>query len=315
MTIEGEERKVIPGMVNVIPPNNKHSGKAILSYILSILAAIIASVVCFYAFENSIPDAWKISGMLVGVYTGGTPNMSAIGMAFDTPQEVYILLNSSDVVLGSIYFIFIITFLKKLLGLFLPEYKYTLTRKSEDTQESLKKISRKQLVFNVIIVLLLGSIILGLAAWISITIKGEIADLWLILVLTTLGIGASFIKRIQKIKGSYETAFYLLLIFSLAIGALANVNELLSKSSELFLYTTFVMFGAILLHFLLAAIFRIDRDTVIITSTAAIYGPAFIGPVANAIKNRDMIVPGITMGLLGYAIGNYIGIGIAMLLR
>ena len=53
----------------------------------------------------------------------------------------------------------------------------------------------------------------------------------------------------------------------------------------------------------------------IITSTAAIYGPAFIGPVANAIKNRDMIVPGITMGLLGYAIGNYIGIGIAMLLR
>ena len=75
------------------------------------------------------------------------------------------------------------------------------------------------------------------------------------------------------------------------------------------------MFGAILLHFFLAAIFRIDRDTVIITSTAAIYGPAFIGPVANAIKNKEMIVPGITMGLLGYAIGNYIGIGIAMLLK
>jgi uncharacterized membrane protein len=75
------------------------------------------------------------------------------------------------------------------------------------------------------------------------------------------------------------------------------------------------MFGAIILHFLLATIFRIDRDTVIITSTAAIYGPAFIGPVANAIKNKEMIVPGITMGLLGYAIGNYIGIGIGMLLK
>ena len=75
------------------------------------------------------------------------------------------------------------------------------------------------------------------------------------------------------------------------------------------------MFTSIILHFILASIFRIDRDTVIITSTAAIYGPAFIGPVANAIKNKEVIVTGITMGLLGYAIGNYIGIGIGMLLR
>jgi uncharacterized membrane protein len=75
------------------------------------------------------------------------------------------------------------------------------------------------------------------------------------------------------------------------------------------------MLGSILLHFILAAIFRIDRDTVIITSTAAIYGPAFIGPVANAIKNRDIIGLGITIGLLGYAIGTYLGMGMAFLLK
>ena len=293
----------------------KHSGKSILSYILSIAAVIISSIVCFYLYRDSVPEAWRISAMLVGVYTGGTPNMVAIGMAFDAPQEVFILLNSSDVVLGSIYFIFIITFIKRLLGFFLPDFKISKEINDKKIQDSTKKIPRIQLAFNVIIVLLLGVLILGLAAGISISIKGEIADHWVILVLTTLGIGASFIKRIQKIKGSYETAFYLLLIFSLSIGALADIKELLNKSSDLFLYTTFVMFGAILIHFLLAAVFRIDRDTVIITSTAAIYGPAFIGPVANAIKNRDVIVPGITMGLLGYAIGNYIGIGIAMLLK
>jgi uncharacterized membrane protein len=293
----------------------KHPGKSILSYILSVAAAVVSSVICFHIYKNSIPEAWKISGMLIGVYTGGTPNMSAIGMAFETPQEVYILLNSSDVILGSIYFICIITFMKKFLGLFLPDFQFTINKKDEVKRESKKKVSKKQLVINIIIVLLLGVIILGLAVWISKTIKGEIALPWVILVLTTLGIAVSFIKRIQQMEGSYETAFYLLLIFSFSIGALADVNELLDKSTNLFAYTAQVMFGAILVHFLLAAIFRIDRDTVIITSTAAIYGPAFIGPVANAIKNKDMIVPGITMGLLGYAIGNYIGIGIAILLK
>ncbi len=292
-----------------------HAGKSILSYILSVFSVVVSAIFFYYVYRNSIPEAWRISGMLIGVYTGGTPNMSAIGMAFDTPKEVYVLLNSTDVVLGSIYFIFIITFVKKLLGLFLPDYKSKATEKSSLKIESKNKISKRQLALNIIIVLLLGVIILGLAAWISTLIKGEIEELWVILVLTTLGITVSFIKKIQKLKGSYETAFYLLLIFSLSIGAMADVKELLSKSSDLFVYTTFVMFTSIILHFLLASIFRIDRDTVIITSTAAIYGPAFIGPVANAIKNKEVIVTGITMGLLGYAIGNYIGIGVAMLLR
>jgi uncharacterized membrane protein len=293
----------------------KHAGKSILSYILSVFAIVVSAVFFYYIYRDSIPEAWRISGMLIGVYTGGTPNMSAIGMAFDTPQEIYVLLNSSDVILGSIYFIFIITFIKRLLGLFLPDYKSNIKKQPGLKVESRNKISKRQLALNIIIVLLLGVIILGLAAWISITVKGDIDELWVILVLTTLGIAASFIKKIQKLKGSYETAFYLLLIFSLAIGAMADINELLSKSSDLFLYTTFVMFTSIILHYILASIFRIDRDTVIITSTAAIYGPAFIGPVANAIKNKEVIVTGITMGLLGYAIGNYIGIGIGMLLQ
>ena len=293
----------------------KHAGKSILSYVLSIFAVVVSAVFFYYVYRESIPEAWVISGMLIGVYTGGTPNMSAIGMAFDVPEEIYVLLNSSDVILGSIYFIFIITFVKRLLGLFLPDYKSNVEKRPGLKVESGNNISKRQLVVNIIVVLLLGVIILGLAAWISITIKGNLDELWVILVLTTLGIAASFIKKIQKMKGSYETAFYLLLIFSLSIGAMADIKELLSKSSDLFVYTTFVMFTSIILHYILASVFRIDRDTVIITSTAAIYGPAFIGPVANAIKNKEVIVTGITMGLLGYAIGNYIGIGIAMLLR
>lgn len=292
-----------------------HSGKSILSYVLSVLAVIISSVLFFQVFKNAIPDAWKISGMLVGVYTGGTPNMSAIGMAFGTPQEIYILLNSSDVILGSIYFILIITLMKRFLGLFLPKYTQIQKNTNEKEMDSKPKISTKQFVINIIIVLILGIIILGLAVWISISIKGDLADPILILVLTTCGIGASFIKKIQKMKGSYETAFYLLLIFSLSLGGLADINELLNKSTDLFVYTACVMFTAIIIHYMLAAIFRIDRDTVIITSTAGIYGPAFIGPVANVIRNRELIFPGIAMGLLGYAIGNYLGIGIGMLLK
>jgi len=292
-----------------------YAGKTLLSYILSIVAVIISSSLVYYFFGGRIENSWQISGMLVGVYTGGTPNMSAIGIALNTPEEIFIILNSADVVLGAVYFLFLISIGRKLLGVFLEEFKDKGDSHFESGQNLLTQISTRKLVLNIIFVLLLGLAILGLAAWISFLIKGEIAGPWVILIMTTLGIGMSFVKKIQGIKGSYETAHYLLLIFSLAIGMLADIDALISKSPDLFLYSFLVMFGAIILHYTLAIIFRIDRDTVIITSTAAIYGPAFVGPVANAIHNKKVIVSGITMGLLGYAIGNYLGIGVGMLLK
>jgi uncharacterized membrane protein len=65
----------------------------------------------------------------------------------------------------------------------------------------------------------------------------------------------------------------------------------------------------------LCALFRIDADTAIIASTAAVFGPPFVGPVANAIRNREIVAGGIATGVLGLAIGNYAGLGLAYLIR
>jgi len=54
---------------------------------------------------------------------------------------------------------------------------------------------------------------------------------------------------------------------------------------------------------------------VIITSTAAIFGPAFVGPVSNAIRNPGVVFSGITMSLLGFACANYLGILVATVLK
>lgn len=294
----------------------KYSGKTLFAYALGVAAAIQSSIIGYHFFKDIYPEARRVSGMLIGVYTGGTPNMSAIGLALETPEEIFVLLNSSDVFLGAICFVILISFGKKLFGLFLPPFRISKGELLVETDDQeLVKIKRRTLIINVIMALGLGVFILGIAAWISITINGELAGPIVILVLTTLGIGATFFKSVQRMKGSYEAAFYLLLIFSLAIGSMADIRQLVSTSPLIFQYTAFVMSMAIGMHLSMAAIFRIDRDTTIIASTAAIYGSAFIGPVANAIHNRKIIPAGITMGLLGYAIGNYIGIGVGMLLK
>jgi len=37
--------------------------------------------------------------------------------------------------------------------------------------------------------------------------------------------------------------------------------------------------------------------------------------VANALKNKDVIVTGITGGIIGYIVGNYLGVALAYFLK
>ncbi len=296
----------------------KQARPALFAFFLGIVGVIACSALAFWIFRGQLSQPAAVSGMMIGVYTGGTPNMSAIGLALNVEEEVFVLLNSADIVFSGIYFIFLLTIGKRVLSLFLPSFiKKWDNDTSGDIEQS--KLGLRQDAKHVTIGLLLSVLTLGIAIAISFLVVSD----WtidraipiIILGITTLGIGASFHIKIRELPHTYSTANYLILVFALAMGSMANFSELLSASSNLFLFCGFVVFGSVLLHFLLACIFKIDRDTLIIASTAAIFGPAFIGPVAKVIGNKDIIAIGIALGLIGYAIGNYLGLGLAFVLK
>jgi uncharacterized membrane protein len=240
--------------------------------------------------------------------------MSAIGIAISAKEELFVLLNSADIVISGIYFIFILTVAKPLLRLFLPAFSNSSQSNAEQSAPVPDK-PNKHLIFPVVIGVTLSALVLAASIGLSIIITGKMTAPLIILLLTSLAIGLSFNSKVRNLEGSYRTAEYLLFVFAIAMGSMANLSELLSAGPQIFLYVGFVVILSIIFHYTVAAFFRIDADTVIITSTAAIYGPAFVGPVANAIKNPLVIVSGITMGLLGIAFANYLGILVAFILQ
>ena len=74
-------------------------GKALLSFLLEVIAVVVISVVGFFIFRRGIgPEAPKIAGMLNGVYTGGTINLASIGAALEVDHTMYVAANTSDIV-------------------------------------------------------------------------------------------------------------------------------------------------------------------------------------------------------------------------
>ncbi len=295
--------------------------KTILSFCLLILCALASAVLAAFLFSHLIDEYWKIAGMLVGVYIGGTPNLMAVGMGLNVRESTLILVNASDTILGGIYLVFLFTIAKWLLGKFLPAYESQKESAIMDVPEETIWAAIKEMKLNekigrlaeIVFAFFLSVLFFAAAIGISILFTDGINVAPIMLIITSFGIGASFVPRLRNIKGTYRLGQYIILVFSLAIGSTVNLVDLVSNSSVIFWYTAFIMFVAIILHFILAAIFRIDTDTTIITSVAGIFGPAFIAPVAGAIKNREVVVPGLICGLVGYAVGNFFGFLLAYL--
>ncbi|MEM1323129.1 MAG: DUF819 family protein [Bacteroidota bacterium] len=282
--------------------------KVLLSFGLCILAGIIASTIVAFSFEPTVSDSWILSGMLVGVYTGGTPNMQAIGIALDAGNEVYVLMNAADIFCGGLYLILLTSIMHRLLGYFLPNYQLAKGQEENELVTQTHKIKIKSLASIVLLTLAICAVAIGT----TVLLPGGLENGGiLLLLLTSLSIAASFIPQVRQLEGAYEAGDYLLLMFCVAVGLQANFSNLLSDGLEVIGYTGAVLLITVLLHLAFSAFFRIDRDTTMIISTAAVYGPVFIGQIASAIRNRQLIFAGMATGLVGIAIGNYLGLAVA----
>ncbi len=313
----------------------KLAKNTIIAFALVIVATMCVSTIGYFvANALGMEHANQLAGMSTGLYIGGTPNLMAIGTALldaNDRQTVITAANTSDFVVGGIYFLLLLTVLGPLYRKLLD--KKTNVQKSDATttqncsdnnantqnaqmEYDYKSIPRdKKSIWKIVGVCALAIACLGIGALLEILINGNLSgSLFLMIAVSILGIAFSFVKPIRQVKGPYQIGQYLILIFSLGLSMSLDVSVLAKEILPTLAFFASVQIGSILLHLLLCKIFKIDSGTAIITSTAGVYGPPFIAPVANAYGDRNLIAPGIICGTVGLAIGNLLGISLGTLL-
>ena len=298
----------------------------IVGYSLCIVSVIFVSVIIFLLTKD-YPRSVNFSAMIVGLYTGGTPNMNAIGAAMGAESSVISAANVSDTLVGGIYFLLLISVAPKL-------YRRLLNGKRNQKKTVLKKefhgqseeivddftfgfsIKEKSKILKLVGAFFLAILCVGIGVLLEVLIEGTVGEnlLYILLSVSVLGIVFSFIRPIREIKGQYTLGMYLVLMFSLALSMSIDWSVFLSDILPTLAFFACAQILVILLHMLLCKIAGVDGDTAIITSTAGVYGPPFIAPVAKAAGRKDLIAPGVICGALGLAIGTLLGIGIGQVL-
>ncbi len=294
--------------------------KSFISLALGLVSVFTVVIIGYFLFKPLIHDAWKTSGLLVGVYTGGTPNLASIKEALHVPSHEYLMVHTSDLIYSGLYLLFIMTIGKVLFKKWLP-YGYlnnsSFIKPGVDftNAEDYNNFFKSYNIWPTIGMLGVAILIFAFSYGMSTFFKDELEVMVIILLITTLGIAASFIPSLRRISKSYELGMYFILVFSLVVASMADMEKFSMEAMPIFLYVSFTITLSLLLHLFLSKLFKIDADTTIITSVALICSPPFVPVVAGALNNRSIIISGLTIGIVGYAIGNYLGIFTALLLK
>jgi uncharacterized membrane protein len=294
-----------------------------ISMILALISVVVIVSSGYFIFKNVVPDSWKVAGMLVGVYTGGTPNLVSLKVALGVDPNLFVMTSTYDMIVGAITIIFFITAGPKIFRAILPPFKHNgeteVTDELMHEAESFEDFSG-MLVKGRIVPLLkalgLALLIFVLSYVISLLLPKISQMVVVILSITTFAILASLISWINRIEKTFQLGMYFILVFSFAVASMADLSVIFSIGFlGLFAYISYAYFGTLILHIILSKIFRINADDFLITTTAFVFSPPFVPVVAAALKNKDVIITGITVGIIGYVIGNYLGVGLGYFLK
>ena len=294
--------------------------KAFFIGLFSVLAVTVAGYFMFrgQAAASGVEgvDFAKISAVMTGIYIGGIPNLAPVSKAVDLPQHLFLLVSGYDLIVTGLYLIVIVVLGNMIIRMVFGKKKNVIYTENDNVEiKGSEKRPWSKMLLNRAMGILVAILIAAVAYAVSLLLPVKNSVAVIIIAITTLSIAISFWKPIKRLEGTFDMGLYFVYVFCLAVATMVNVHDLeLSRYLFILYYIGFAVFGSLALQLMLAKLFKVDGDLTLAASIAFINSPPFVPMVAAVLKNKDVILPGIAIGLLGYAVGNYLGISIFMLL-
>ena len=294
--------------------------KTIWSLAGGIIAVLVAVVSGYFIFHTpDIPEFNKVAAMMTGIYTGGTMNFNALGASLGVDKTLMAIVLAFEMVLTTPYIFFIIGGGYKVFRKILPYQDITRKGRTDEAVESkdvesYRGMFAKENVGGMFLGLGLSVLFLAIGAGLALLITGTLNELIVILTITTLSIIASFFKKVRELPKTFELGMFFILIFSVIVASLFDIHSVNGGSLMIGLFVAWVMVIAAGLHLLFCRIAHVSGDLFCVSQIALLCSPPFVPPVVGAMKNKKVLISGIAIGLVGYAIGTYLGVAIAMLL-
>lgn len=295
------------------------SKQAVLAMAFAVVSVSFVAIVAGLVFAPNIQEGWKIAGMFVGTYTGGSSNLTAIGMGLDAMPETFAMANTADYIVGlpTMILFFALPSILKNSKKFKKLWPYSLEDHELKEEENDDKFlaSKEWSIHEIAFLFGIAFILVWVASLLSSLFPEGYQSAAKILIITTISIVLAQFRQVREVKGNKDLGLFMAMFFLCVIGFFVDITSFFTNTMEIAAYCAVVIFGTLLLHVLLCRIFKVKYEYVLVSIIAALGDGTTAGILAATAGWESLISIGIVLGVVGAVLGNYIGIPLAYLLR
>ncbi|WP_460193558.1 DUF819 family protein [Thermosynechococcus sp. FA-CM-4201] len=278
---------------------------ALLAFALASLGTLVGALLASVLFHSRfLGDTPRLAGSLAASYIGGSINFVGVGRALNLSDLLFSAATTADNLLTAIWLATTLSLPSLLARVYPPP-----DEREAGTVTPLPTTSAiAPLDLAILLSLAVAILVLSMA----------LHQFWplipTVVWLTTLSLALAQFKWMRYLRGTGALGMFGLNLFFTVIGAGTHVPSLIPVGLEMILFTTVIVFTHGLVTFGLGALLKLDLELIALASQAAVGGPTTAVAQATGRHQPQLMGVGITLGLLGYAIANYLGLALAQAL-
>jgi uncharacterized membrane protein len=299
----------------------RKAGKAVLAaFGLATMGTVVGVMVSGLVLEPFLADilgeeSWKLAGPYTGTYVGGSLNFFALWEGLDLGRpDLFAAANAVDnLTLFPLYAAWMVI-PTWLVGRYATRRHWQVDRSLHARGPDAPAPSL--VPAHVVALAFLAILVMALSEWIKTAWIDPVAPaIPTILIVTTLALVVGQFPAVRRLEGAWEIGDLAFYVFFVSVGAMIDFYQAVVLSPILFAYVLVIMAGHFVVVFGVGRLLGMDPAVLTIASVATKAGPPLIPAVAHAKGWEHLVLPGIIAGMLGYAIGNYVGFAAAYLMR
>ena len=299
----------------------RKAGKSVLAaFGLATMGRVVGVLVAGLVLEPFLSDilaseSWKLAGPYTGTYVGGSLNFFALWEGLDLGRpDLFAAANAVDnLTLFPLYAAWMVI-PALVVGRYAVRNTWTVdAATSEDAQE---ESTPRFVPGDVVTLAFLALLVMALSEWMKAAwIDAFAPAVPTILVVTTLALFIGQVPAVRRLQGAWQIGDLAFYVFFVSVGAMIDFYQAVILSPVLFVYVLVIMAGHFVVVFGVGRLLGMDPAVLTIASVATKAGPPMVPAVAHAKGWEHLVLPGIVVGMLGYAIGNYVGFAAAYAMR
>ncbi len=258
-----------------------------------------------------------LAGTLTGTYTGGSLNFVSVGRALNLDGTLFAAATAADNLTTGLW-LGATLLLPLWLRRFFPAPPPSVSGDADGAGPDAHPHAHHPLFAEVGLSALRIGILIAVGAALVVA-AGALGDrtpgvpsvVWL----TSLALIVGNATPLRRSPGALQLGSLALTAFFVVIGIFSRIADILAVGIEVFFFTLTVVGIHGLIVYGLGRAARLDLASLSVASQAAVGGPSSALAVAISRDWKGLVLPGIIVGLLGYAVGTYLGLAVALSVR